>query len=256
MEIHVLSAAPVAILIFVCLFAAALLGSLLRMVLPEHHLSSETKDSVKVTMGLVATMSALILGLLIAAAKDTYDKERAGVTQMAAKIIFLDRVFANYGPETKDVRDLYRHIVEQIISRMWPDTKTKGTELDPSASRGDALYTAIQNLSPQGQLQTALKAQALSTSLDLGQLRWLEFEQAGSSVSGPLLWILTFWLAVLFVSFGLFSPSNATVVVAQMLAALSVAGAIFLLMELNSPFTGLVQISSAPFADALAHLGK
>jgi hypothetical protein len=255
-EVYVLSAAPVALLIFVCLFGAALLGMLLRAVLPEHHLSAETKDSVKLTMGLIATMSALILGLLIAAAKDTYDKERSGVTQMAAKVIFLDRLLANYGPETKDTRELYRRIVEQIMNRMWPDSKAQQTELDPSASRGDALYVAIQNLSPQGQLQTALKAQALSTAMELGQLRWLEFEQAGAVVSGPLLWILTFWLAVLFVSFGLFAPSNSTVVIAQMLAALSVAGAIFLLMELNSPFTGLVQISNASFVDALAHLGQ
>ena len=96
------------LLVFACLFGAALLGSLLRSVLPEHHLSAETKDSVKLTMGLVATMSALILGLLIAAAKDKYDKESAGVTQMAAKVIFLDRELAMYGPETKDTRELYR----------------------------------------------------------------------------------------------------------------------------------------------------
>jgi hypothetical protein len=256
LEINPLSSAAIALLVFACLFGAALLGSLLRAVLPEHHLNAETKDSVKLTMGLVATMSALILGLLIAAAKDKYDKESAGVTQMAAKVIFLDRELAMYGPETKDTRELYRRIVEQIMNRMWPDSKVRQAELDPTASRADALYSAIHKLSPQGDLQTTLKAQALSTSMELGQMRWLEFEQAESAVSKPLLCILTFWLAVLFVSFGLFAPSNGTVVVAQMLAALSVAGAIFLLMELNSPFTGMVQISNAPFLDAIAHLGQ
>ena len=147
-------------------------------------------------------------------------------------------------------------IVEQIMNRMWPDSKSQQAELDPTASRADVLYSAIHKLSPQGDMQTALKAQALSTSVELGQMRWLEFEQAESAVSKPLLCILTFWLAVLFVSFGLFAPSNGTVVVAQLLAALSVAGAIFLLMELNSPFTGMVQISNAPFVDAIAHLGQ
>jgi hypothetical protein len=112
------------ILVFVFVFGAALLGMLLRKVLPEHHLSSDTQDSVKLAMGLVATMAALVLGLLIAAAKDKYDKEAAGVTQMAAKIIVLDRMLANYGPEAKDVRDLLKHsfaspFASALLTKPW-----------------------------------------------------------------------------------------------------------------------------------------
>ena len=243
------------LIVFACVFGAALAGMLLRAVLPEHHLSSETKESVKLAMGLVATMAALILGLLVASAKDSYDKESSGVTQMAAKIVFLDRMLANFGPETEETRTLFRHTVERMRDRMWPENKSEHAQLDPNASRGEAMYAAIQKLSPRNDLQTALKSQALSTSLELSQLRWLEFEQADTSISAPMLYILTFWLAVLFVSFGMFSPSNGTVVIALMFAALSVSGAIFLLLELNSPFNGIMQISDAPFADALCALG-
>jgi len=114
----------------------------------------------------------------------------------------------------------------------------------------------VQELKPQSESQTALKAQALSVTLDLGQMRWTEFEQSSAAISTPLLVILVFWIAVLFVSFGLFSPSNGTVVVALMLAALSVSGAVYLILELDRPFDGLIQISEAPFINAIAHLGQ
>lgn len=229
---------------------------LLRKILPEHHLSGDTKDSVKVAMGLVATMVALVLGLLIAAAKDKYDKEAAGVTQMAAKVIYLDRMLANYGPEANDVREQIRQMVEKVRDRMWPGRILSNAQLDPSATRTETVLTSLQNLAPKNELQTTLKSHAMSAAFDLGQMRWQEFEQANSTVSRPLLCILTFWLAILFVSFGMFAPPNSTVIISLVMAALAVSGGVFLMMELNSPFTGILQISSAPFDDALAHLGK
>jgi hypothetical protein len=242
--------------VFGCLFAAALIGMLLRKILPEHHLGADTKDTVKLAMGLVATMAALVLGLLIAATKDKYDKEAAGITQMAAKAIYLDRILANYGPESKDARDVFRTMLERVKSRVWPDDASAAAQLDPSASRADSVYRAIQSLSPRDDFQSALKAQALSLAFEIGQMRWQEFTEMNSEISKPLLYILTFWLSILFVSFGMFAPSNSTVVTALLMAALAVSVAIFLMMELNTPFGGLLRISSAPFDDVLAHLGQ
>jgi hypothetical protein len=243
-------------IIFAFLFGATLLGMLLRKVLPEHHLSGDAKDSVKVAMGLVATMVALVLGLLIAAAKDKYDKESAGVTQMAAKVIYLDRMLANYGSEASDVREQLRKMVEMVRDRMWPGHVLSNAQLDPTASRTETVLAALQNLAPTNDLQKTLKSQAMSSAFDVGQMRWQEYEQANSAISTPLLCILTFWLAILFVSFGMFAPSNSTVIIALVMAAVAVSGGVFLMMELNSPFTGILQISSAPFDDALAHLGR
>jgi len=251
-----MSTASISLIVFACVFGAALFGMALRRLLPEDHLGSETKDTVKLSMGFVATMSALILGLLVASAKDAYDQQSSGIIQMAAKIIYLDRILANFGPETKDVRALYRHVVEQITERLWPDDDASESQLDPSASHTEELFAAVEALKPTNDMQSTLKSQAVSMSMELGQLRWLEYEQGHASISTPLLCILVFWTAILFGSFGMFAPRNGTAIIALMLAALSVTGAIFLLSELRSPFTGLLQIPQTSFLDAISHLGK
>jgi len=224
--------------------------------LPEEHLNPDTKDAVKVGMGLVATMAALVLGLLVASTKGAYDTQKNEVTQMAAKIVFLDRVLANYGSETGETRDLLRRSVGSAINRMWPDRKiSQPAQLDPSATSGEAFFNSIQQLSPQNDAQRSLKSQAVQVTTDVGQMRWLLFEQTESSISLPMLIVLIAWLAIIFMSVGLFASPNATVVIALMLSALSVAGAIFLILELDMPFDGVIQISSAPMRNALNHLG-
>jgi len=246
----------IAAIVFGCLFAAGLLGVRVRAMLPENHLNPDTKDAVKVGMGLVATMAALVLGLLVASTKGAYDTQKNEVTQMAAKIVFLDRVLANYGSETAETRDLLRRSVGSAINRMWPDRKaSQAAQLDPSATSGEAFFNSIQQLSPQNDAQRSLKSQAVQVTTDVGQMRWLLFEQTESSISLPMLIVLIAWLAIIFMSVGLFAPPNATVVIALMLSALSVAGAIFLILELDMPFDGVIQISSAPMRNALNHLG-
>jgi len=242
--------------VFASVFAGALVGMRLRRILPEHHLSPETKDTVKLAMGFVATMAALILGLLVASAKDSYDAQASGVTQLAAKVVYLDRLLANFGPDAKDVRELYRGVVEKITKRMWPDKHSGEYQLDPSVMHTEELLVAIQSLQAKTDLQKTLQAQAISTSMEIGQMRWLQYEQAGAKLSKPMLGILIFWITVLFVSFGLFAPSNGTALAALLLAALSVAGAIFLILELQSPFAGMLQIPDTPFLDAINHLGR
>src|SRR5262245_3032315 len=148
-----MSSIEISAIVFACVFGAALLGILLRHLLPEHHFSSDTKDTVKLAMGFVGTMSALILGLLVASAKDSYDKQSSGVTQMAAKVIYLDRMLANYGPETKEVRELYRRVVAQVTRRMWPDANSSEPQLDPSALHTEELFAAIQSLQTKTDLQ-------------------------------------------------------------------------------------------------------
>jgi hypothetical protein len=243
-------------LVFAVLFGAGLLGVRVRAALPEDHLSTETKDAVKVGMGLVATMAALVLGLLVASTKGAYDTQKGEVTQMAAKIVFLDRVLANYGSESAESRDLLRRSAGSAINHIWPDKKlSHAAELDPSESSAEVFFNSIQKLSPQNDVQRSLKSQAAQIAMDLGQMRWLLFEQTETSISLAMLIVLISWLAIIFMSAGLFAPGNATVVVALMLAALSVAGAIFLILELDMPFDGVIQISQRPMRNALIHLG-
>src|SRR5258707_42505 len=245
----------VRLIVFACSFGGALLGLFLRAVLPERHLSADSKDTVRLGMGMIATMAALVLGLLVASAKIFYCTQSSGLTKLVANVILLDRVLAHYGPEAKEVRDVLRGAVARSLDLIWQQGQ-QGSQMAPTAAGGEILYDKIQALSPQNDVQRALKAQASSMAIDLGKLRWLMFEQGSASVSLPLLAVLVFWLTIVFASFGLFAPPNVTVIVTLFLCALSVSAAIFLILEMYMPFQGLMQLSSAPLRSALEHLGQ
>jgi hypothetical protein len=250
-----MSSITVSLIVFACIFGGALLGLLLHVSLPQHHLAADSKDIVKLGMGLVGTMAALVLGLLVASAKGSYDAQSAELTQMSANIALLDRGLALYGPETKEERALLRGAVVRILDQMW---SKDGASSSPTAapSGGEILYEKIQGLSPKNGTQRSIQGQALSIAVDIGKIRWLMYAQQATSVSMPLLSVLVLWLTLIFISFGLFAPFNATVVASLFVSALSVSGAVFLILEMYSPYDGLIQISSAPLRAAFAHLGQ
>jgi hypothetical protein len=239
-----------------CVFGGAIVGMFLHRILPEHHLSTESKDVIKLGMALTSTMSALVLALLIASAKTSYDAQRNELTQISATIILLDRGLAHYGPETAGARDVLRRYVAQMLDQLWSKGNASAAPAEPTSALGASFYDKVEGLSPQNEVQRSLKAQALKMSVDLGQTRWLLFEQGGSSIPMPFLVLLIFWVTTIFLSFGLFAPPNATVIATLLLCSLSVSGAIFLILELDRPFAGVIQISSAPLSNAIAHLGQ
>jgi hypothetical protein len=245
-----------AALVSACLLAAVWIGMWLRRLLPEHHLSPDSRDTVKLAMGLVATMSALLLGLLVSSAKTSYDTMRGQVIQMASKVALLDRVLGVYGPEGAELRRQMRSLIEEQMRRMWPGERTAPTQARPQAQSGDAFYVAIQTLSARDDTQRALKAQAVSLTLEVAQLRSLMLAQSTSSISMPMLTVVVLWLVVIFLSFSLLAPPNATANLALMVSALCTAGALFLVLELDRPFGGLIQISSEPLRNVLSQLGK
>jgi hypothetical protein len=244
------------LIVLACLIAAVLAGRTLRGLLPESHLNSESKDAVKLAIGLVATMSALVLGLLVSSAKGAYDAQRSEVIQMAAKVAFLDRVLVAYGPEAAGIRAEVRSSVEEGIRQIWPAQMRQPTRLAPNVQAGNMVYIAIHGLSPHNDMQSALKAQAASLPVDVAQVRSLLAAQSVPSVSKPMLIILVFWLTIIFVGFSVLAPPNATAILALMFSALAVSGAIFLIMELDQPFDGLIRISSQPMVNALNQLAK
>ena len=243
-------------IVFACVFGGAMLGLFIHARLPQNHVSSDSKDAVKLGMGMVATMSALLLGLLVASAKVSYDAQSSALTDISAKVILLDRVLAHYGPETKQARDLLRDSIVGILDHTWPTGRASSSSLEAPSPGSEILFDRIQELSPQDEKQRSLKSQALGIVLSLGQTRWLQFAQSATSISIPLLSMLVFWLTALFFSFGLFAPRNGTVVGGLFVSALSVSGAILLILEMYAPYSGLIQISSAPLREALAQLGR
>jgi hypothetical protein len=207
-------------------------------------------------MGLVATMSALVLGLLVSSVKGAYDTERSEVIHMAAKVAFLDRVLTLYGPEAADARSEFRGDVADAVRRMWPTARSEPAQLAPTEQVGDAFYVAIQRLSPHDDTQRALKTQAATLMVELGQLRSLLVAQSIPSISRPMLIILVSWLVVIFLGFSVVAPPNATTSLALIAASFSVACAVFLILELDHPFGGLIRIPSEPMINALNHLAK
>ncbi len=251
-----MSALAISFIVFVCVFGGAMLGMFLRRYLPEHHQSADSQRIVNLGAGIIGTMAALVLGLLVASAKGTYDAQNNELITVGAKIVMLDRGLALYGPEANDSRDLLRRTVLQMMRRLWPQEQI--AQLDPSDAQSfnpATLYESIQRLSPKDEIQRSVKSLAITTMTQVAETRWLMFEQRNMSMSKPLLVILVFWLTVNFFSFGLFAPRNATVIGTLFLCALSVAGAIFLINELYQPFGGLIQIPSTTLRNALAQLG-
>jgi hypothetical protein len=251
-----MSSFAISVLVFACVFGGALLGMFLRRTLPEHHLSAESKSTVNVGIALISTMTALVLGLLVASAASSYNAQKDELTQVSAKFAMLDRLLAHYGPETKETRDMLRSKVAGMLDQIWPHERSRGSQSAPTTLGAEALYDQIQQLSPQNDSQRFIKGEALSVAVDIGKTRWLMFEQGSVPIPTAFLVVVVFWLTVVFTSYGLYAPRNPTVMVTLFLCALSVAGAILLVLELYTPFEGLIQISSAPLRNALAQLGK
>jgi hypothetical protein len=250
-----MSSLEISFITLAVVFGGALLGIALRAVLPQNELSAESREVVKLSVGLIATMAALVLGLLIASAKTSFDTQNAELTEMSSKVILLDRILAHYGPDAKEARETLRStVVSALDSLTSKDAGILGQF--GSSANGEILYDKIQGLSPKDDVQRSIQAQALNIMVGLGQTRWLLAAQRGNSVSVPMLVVLVAWLTIIFISFGLFAPRNVTVLVSLLVSALSVSGAIFLILEMYSPYAGLIYVSSAPLRAALEHLGQ
>src|SRR5262245_52302227 len=246
-------------IIFACIFGGALLGMLLRARLPEEHLSPDTQDVVKLVTGIAGTMAAVVLGLLVASAKSSYDAQRNFVVQIAANIVMLDRTLAHYGSEPRETRDLLRASAADVLQPTSPEEKSKAEQTEAKSGTlesYDALFDRVQELKPKSDAQRMLQAQAVKIVNDTGHSRWLLFAQLSSSIPTPYLVLMVGWLVLIFVSFGLFAPRNGTALATLLLGALVVSSSMFLILELDHPFGGIISIPSQPLRNALSQLGR
>lgn len=250
--------AVTALLVFACVFTGALSGMALRALIPEQHLSDASKSVIQLATGLVATMAALVLGLMTASVKTSYDAQSDAIKHGAAKVLTLDTMLASYGPEAQETRTLLRKFVQNRVDAIWSQDGSRSRRLDVADGRLPAaeLATHILQLSPHNDAQRWLRSQALQMEADLGETRWLILGALQTAVPGPFISVVIFWLTMIFASFGLFAPRNGTVIGALFLSALSVAGALFLILEMGEPFEGIMQVSSAPLRYAIAHIGQ
>ncbi|MET0276931.1 MAG: hypothetical protein ABW198_01250 [Pseudorhodoplanes sp.] len=250
-----MSALTISLLIFLLIVGGILLGSALRSMLPQQHLGKDAQDVVRLGVGLIATMAALVLGLLIASAKSSYDAQATQVRQITANILLLDTLLAQYGAEAQPIRQGIRAGLPALADRMWAEKRENKTGNFETIAANERIFAAIQRLSSTDSLQKSLQSRATQVATDIAQTRMLLFVGTGESMPRPFLVILVFWLVIIFASFSLFSELNRTVTALLALFAFSASCGIFLILELSQPFSGLMMISSEPLRHALAPLG-
>jgi Protein of unknown function (DUF4239) len=241
---------------FALIFGGALVGAFVRPFLSEQHLHSDSRDVVRMATGLIGTLAALVLGLLIASAKSTYDQKTNQVRQMTATIILLDDLLAQYGPEAAPVRNLLRRSIQPLADGIWHEQALPNGKLVRFESSAESLAfeNELEHLSPVNDTQRSLKSRAIQAFTEGAQIRLQLFAQSAGSIPVPFLIILVFWLGAIFVSFTLFAQTNLIVMTSLFVSALSFACAIFLILELDDPFSGLMGISSATMRGALLPL--
>lgn len=248
----------ISLIVFALIFGGALAGMAARPFLSEHHLHSDSKDVVKLTTGLIGTLTALVLGLLIASAKTTFDQKANQLREMTATVILLDDLVMQYGPEAAPIRKLLRQSIPPMADHIWHEqaNQTRKPLRFESSVEAWAFYNELERLSPTNDMQRSLQSRAIAAFTEGAQMRLRLFTQAGSSIPTPFLVIMVFWLSAIFVSATLFVRANAVVIISLFVCALSFAGAIFLVLELDDPFSGLMGISSSILRSALLPLNS
>ena len=246
---------------FAAIMGGIFAGAALQKVLPKQHLSDESKEMAKIGAGFIATLAALVLGLLIASSKSSYDTKSEEVERSSAKIILLDRDLRQYGEQAKPVRHLLREVLVVKHKITWVESEAR------AASRADAprlpqqlgieqIRTQIVALVPTTDEQRSLRTAALSVIDELTQMRWLLIEQSTAAISTPMLVVMIIWLVVVAGCLAIYAPRNGTVLAVAVLCSLSASCAIFLIMEMYEPFGGFISISDAPIRTAINYISQ
>ena len=248
----------IASIVFGCTLCSGLVGMVLHDRLPDSHWDDNTRDVVKTVMGLIATVSALVLGLLIASGSAAYERQNSELKSLSANVMLIDRTLAMYGPDAKPSRDALRDTVGRAHDRIWSPGGVRPENMNATATRsaGDASFALVLNLAPKTDAERELKSLALQQAELIISERLMMVQQLGGSIPWPMLAVLIFWLSMLFLGVGLLSRLNATAAMAVFIGALTVAGAIFLILELSDPYRGVIRISDQPLRIAMAQIDR
>jgi hypothetical protein len=249
----------IALIAFLCIFGGAVAGFFFRQFFPSHHLSKDSLDSVKLGAGLIATMAALILGLLVSSSKGTYDRVNVLINEAAANTISLCQVLKNYGPEADPLRQILSDRVAKIGRDIWPDDPNitvKGSAAFKNETSILGLTKMISELKDDSPAAQQMKTNALALAAQLNKERWQIAVESTSTLPWPLVVIPVFWIKFLTFVYAVFSPRNATVIMVLFFCSVSIAGAIFLICEMSMPLDGSIKVPSQPFRTALEMMNR
>ena len=243
------------LLVALCVFGGGLAGLHLHRLLPDHHLTKESQDVIRLSTGMLSVLASLVLGLLIATAKGSYDSTDHAVRNYAAELAMLNETLRDYGQDAKVPHNLLRRYVERLLQIGWSDNRnTAAFEDDEGRQLLEQVRSSIRGLRPVDDGQKSLQTAAVEINLDLLRQRWLLIEQQGPSVQSVVLVILVSWVTMIFASFGLNAPRNGTVVASFLIASLAIGGAVFLILEMDRPLNGIMRISSWPVRNVAAQM--
>ena len=251
-----MNALAVTLIVLACVLGGAALGMVLRRLLPEDRFSDQSRDLIKLGTALLSTLTALVLGLLITSSKSSADVTADEIKQIAAQIIQLDRNLRHYGPEANEVRDLLRRMVTANTELLWSGAAPVRSALGQGGTNIEAIQEKLRSLAPNNDAQRWLQTRALQIATQVEQVRWLALQRSEKSIPIPFLIVLVLWLAVIFMCFGLLAPRHGIIYAVIAACALSVSGAIFLILELNQPFAGLLRVSDAPMRNTIAEMNQ
>lgn len=244
----------IGLIAFVAIFGGALIGIVAAQCLPEHHLSNESRNAISVSAAIVGTLSALVIGLMISTANSSFSTRSSEVSRIAVDIVRINRLMQRYGPEADGVRAKLRTYANTKMQELFPAAGEPSQSTEATVRMMEATQDSILLLDATDSRQRWLRSQALTLSDDVLQARWLLAEQRARNIPMPFLILLIFWLSLVFSSFGLFAPRNATTIAVFCLCSIAVSGGITMILELDSPFAGLVHVSVEPMRQALAEI--
>ncbi|SFI85946.1 DUF4239 domain-containing protein [Nitrosomonas sp. Nm34] len=253
-----MSSLAIACVMFVCLLVSTWAAMGVARRLPEHHLNKESKDVITLGLGVIGTLTALVLGLLVDATKGTYDAQSGTVKELAAEVAVLDRVLNRYGPEAGEARGRLRALADALLEQVWPQEITTTIDFSggPTRQTGEAFFDAVAALEPKTDSQRLLKSRAQKMAVEMGQLRQRLVVNSERSIPTPLLVVLGVWQAVLFAGLGLLATRNATTIAVLVVCMLSMSSALFLVLELDRPFDGTIRVSDTSLRAVISHLGE
>jgi hypothetical protein len=254
--VETMSTITISLLVSAVVFAGGLAGLFLNRLLPQDHLTTDTQDVVRLGIGMLSVLASLVLGLLIATAKTSYDSTEHAIRSYAAELALLNETLRDYGGEASVSRDVLRSYTERLLEDGWPKNGAQRAVLDDE--KADQLLERVRDtiraMKPVDNAQRSLQNQAIDINLNLLRQRWLLIEQQGPNVQRTVVAILVSWVTVIFASFGLNAPRNSTVVSAFLLCSLAIGGAIFLILDMDHPLDGVMKISSLPVQNVLAQM--
>ena len=238
-----MSSIIISILVVVCIFAGGLIGLSLNRVLRPSHLTKETQEVVRLGIGMISVLSSLVLGLLIATAKNSYDTTASAVRTYAAELALLNETLRDYGGDAAKPRDFLREYTERLRDDIRPpDGAAPHLNDDAASALMERVREQVRALRPVDDGQKWLRDQALTINENLLRDRWL------------MIGVLVSWVTLIFVGFGINAPRNAMVAASFLICAVVIGGAIFLILEMDRPVQGVLQISSWPIRNSLAQM--